>query len=379
VEKQIAPMKWQPIALLGFAICLVAGATLWWMGRGAPTLTVVTWPGDYGRAQANAMFHPFTEGHDVDLRIAQYDGDLAPLRTQVKTVHHVWDVIDLELPDAVRACRDGLLDRLDTSTLPPGPHGVPAKDDFVPGALGPCWVASVVYSQIIAYAPARISGPRPKVVEDFFDLRDYPGPRGLRRNSAKGNLELALLADGVKPAEIYPMLETKTGRARAFAKLDTIKPVIVWGSRPADARALLADGKAVMTTMLNGDAFKAQAAGESIGTIWDRQLYEFDVFAIPKNDPRKKRAMDFIAFATRAGPLARMGQWMPYGPARKSAIAMVGTNPETGTPMRAHLPTAPENFATAFRVDDEWWLNHQAQIEPHWRDWLAGTHGSGIN
>ena len=39
----------------------------------------------------------------------------------------------------------------------------------------------------------------------------------------QGNLEWALLADGVKPEEVYSLLETEAGRERAFAKLDTIK------------------------------------------------------------------------------------------------------------------------------------------------------------
>jgi len=34
--------------------------------------------------------------------------------------------------------------------LPPGIDGSRASRDFVPGAIGPCWVGSAVYSQVIA-------------------------------------------------------------------------------------------------------------------------------------------------------------------------------------------------------------------------------------
>src|SRR3546814_14434437 len=58
-------------------------------------------------------------------------------------------------------------------------------------------------------------------------LERFPGGRGLRRTPMV-NLEWALLADGVPSAEVYPLLRTEAGVARAFAKLDTIRDEIVW-------------------------------------------------------------------------------------------------------------------------------------------------------
>jgi hypothetical protein len=37
--------------------------------------------------------------------------------------------------------------------------------------------------------------------------------------------------------------------------------------------------------------------------------------------------------------------------------------------MRAHLPTAPENFSTALAVDPDWWAAHGASIEARWTEW----------
>jgi putative spermidine/putrescine transport system substrate-binding protein len=110
---------------------------------------------------------------------------------------------------------------------------------------------------------------------------------------------------------------------------------------------------------------------QPVGVIWDRQLYEFDAFAVPKGDPRKDAAMDFIRFATSSQPLAREADWVPYGPARRSSLAFVGRNPELGTAMAAFLPTAPANFATAFAIDDSWWRRHGDAIAPRWEAWLG--------
>jgi putative spermidine/putrescine transport system substrate-binding protein len=96
-----------------------------------------------------------------------------------------------------------------------------------------------------------------------------------------------------------------------------------------------------------------------------------DVFAIPAGNPNKERALDFIAFATGSDALAGVANWVAFGPARHSAIALVKTNPELGTQMRPLLPTAPENFRHAFAVDDGWWLAHGPALASRWREFVS--------
>lgn len=106
--------------------------------------------------------------------------------------------------------------------------------------------------------------------------------------------------------------------------------------------------------------------------IWDRQLYEFDAFGIPANDPKKDTALDFIRFATGSKPTAAVASLYPVGPARRSAFSLVGKNPENGADLRSVLPTA--HFDTAFAVDDAWWRIHGDAIDTAWQGWLAGAH-----
>ncbi len=352
-------------------LIVVLAAAFWWFTRPEPVLTVMTWAGPYARAQANALFRPYAENNRVDVRLAEYDGGLDGVRTAVATHKYDADVIDFELDDAVAACVQGLLEPIDPSGLPAGADGTPARKDFFANAVGPCWVGSIVFSQVLAYATDRFGATPPRTLADFFDLQRYPGPRALRRGSAKFNLELALLADGVRPSDVYKVLSTPEGVTRALAKLGTIRPSIVWWTRSEDAIAMLEDGRATFAAALNGDVFDAAMHHRPVGVIWDRQLYELDVFGIPKGDPKKARAFDFVRFATGSEPLARVAGWVPYGPARRSALAFVGKNPETGTAMMPYLPTAPANFATAFAVDDGWWRTHGDAIAPRWDAWLA--------
>jgi putative spermidine/putrescine transport system substrate-binding protein len=339
--------------------------------RKTPVITAVTWSGPYGRAQASALFVPYSQKSGVNVHIAEYDGDLGELRRRIASREYGWDVIDLELPTAVAACREGLLEPVDAASLPAGANGEPAKADFVAGAIGPCWVGSVVYSQIIAYASHRFGVAHPIALSDFFDTVRFPGPRALKGSSAKFNLELALLADGVAPKDVYRILSTPEGIARAFAKLDTIRTVIVWWSNSGEPAAMLQDGRAAFATILNGEVYEATIRNRALGVIWDRQLFELDVFGIPRGDPKREMAMDFVRFATSAPRLAAVANWVPYGPARRSAVNLIGKNPELGIAMRPYATTAPENFSTAFAIDDAWWLAHDAEIAPRWQAWRA--------
>jgi putative spermidine/putrescine transport system substrate-binding protein len=312
----------------------------------------------------------YGESQRVDVRIANYDGGLDHVRQEVATRKYDWDVVDFELADAIRACHEGILAPVDLLSLPSGSDGTVAPSDFVPHALGPCWVGSVVYAQVIAYSPSRFGEKTPRSARDFFDVAQFPGPRAIRRASAKFNLELALLADGVRPGDVYPTLSTPAGVTRALKKLSTIRQALVWWDRPDEPLKMLAEGRASMATALNGNVFDAQTHGQNVEVVWDRELYELDVFGIPKGDSRADRALAFIRFATGTESLARVAAWVPYGPARRSAQSGVGHNPDLGIAMAPYLPTEPEHFATAFAIDDDWWGKHGGDIAALWQAWL---------
>lgn len=349
---------------LGLLLILLVGC-LFFFTRPPPVLTVMTWPGAYGRAQANAQMHPFAARNNVDVRPAVWDGDLGDIRAMVDKRQYKADVVDFEGPAAAQACKEGLIEKIDPAILPDGANGMTAAQDFVPGAIGPCWVGSIVYSQVM------ISSPRlrhePRTLADFFDTRKFPGRRALSRASAKFNLEMALLADGVAPGDVYNILSTPDGLSRAFAKLEALHPI--WAHDSVGALRWVADGQAVMATVLNKDI--AAEKGFTPDVIWDHQLYELDVFGIPAGDPSKQRALDFIAYATGSQALANMARWVTYGPARRSSFALIKPNPETGADMRPLLPTNPANFIHAFPINDSWWVDHEAEIAPRWQEFVS--------
>ena len=354
-------MRRKILAVLA-VLLLGAVASFYWTTRPLPVLTVATSPGSYERAQAAAMMHPYGAANGKDVRPAFFDGGVTDLSRAVSAHAYPGDVIDLELPDAIEACRTGLLEKIDSASLPPGQDGTPAAKDFVPGAIGPCWVGSIVYSHAIIFG--QFAGPQPQSLGDFFDRTKFPGRRALPPGP-KYNLEMALLADGVAPKDVYATLATDAGVERALKKLERLGP-IAWSSS-SEAVTLVKSGGAAMAVALNQDIYDARLPN----VIWDRQLYELDVFAVPTGDPKKDLAMDFVRFATGSAPLAGVASWVPYGPARHSALALVGDNPELHIPMTPWLSTA--HFGTAFAVDDAWWQAHGPMLAARWEAW-AQTH-----
>ena len=151
---------------------------------------------------------------------------------------------------------------------------------------------------MIAYNPNQLSSAEPSTLADFFDLERFPGARGLH-NSPAGNLEWALMADGVPGDQIYQVLSTESGVDRAFKVLDRIKGNIVWwedGSQPA---ALLRNRKVVMTFARSGRIFNAiKDRNEDLAIVWVGQLWDMAVWIIPKGTANLKEALDFIVFAS---------------------------------------------------------------------------------
>ena len=230
-------------------------------GCGGPpreSLTVVSWGGSYAHAIDKGYLEPFASETGIDIRIEDYNGGLAQVRAQVETGNVHWDVVDLETADAVSGCDEGILERIDSAALPPGPDGAPAMEDFLPGSLFECAVGILFYSTVYAYNPERIAGEPPATMADFFDLERFPGRRGMRR-VPHANLEFALIADGVPLDQVYATLDTPEGVDRAFRKLDTVKDQVVWWEAGAQPPQMLADGEVVMSTAYNGRIFNAQA------------------------------------------------------------------------------------------------------------------------
>lgn len=343
-------------ALRTFALTMAALACGTTVAQ-ADTLSVVTFGGAYEAAVKQAYFTPFTEKTKHDFTFQSYSGGLAKLQAMVQAKNVTWDIVDLEASDAMRACEEGLLQRFDRKLLGD-------TQDFLPGTISDCAVASMVWSTVYAYDASKLSG-MPTSINDFFDTQKFPGKRGLRK-SAKGTLEWALMADGVTKEEVYKMLSTKAGVDRAFKKLDTIKSSIVWWDSGAQAPQLLADGAVSMVAAYNGrilDAVKQD--GKPFKIVWDAQLYDVEWWGVPAGAKNSKLAAEFIAFASQPQRYADLTKYIPYAPPRKNAIPLIDAE------RLNDLPTAPANFNNALQIDVSFWADKGDSLGKQFQSWLT--------
>ena len=221
-----------------------------------------------------------------------------------------------------------------------------------------------MWSTVYAYDTTKFK-EGPKTIADFFDLKKFPGKRGMRK-SAKVNLEFALMADGVPADKVYATLSTAEGVARAFKKLDTLKNDTVWWEAGAQPPQLLADGEVVMTTAYNGRLFNAIVNEKKpFEIVCDGQVWDIDLWAIPKGSKTKDRAWEFIKFSTDTQRLADQANWISYGPTRKSSF------PKIPDAIKPHMPTAPSNFENPLQNNFEFWADYCDELNERFNAWLA--------
>ncbi|KAF1071022.1 MAG: Spermidine/putrescine-binding periplasmic protein [Pseudomonas citronellolis] len=211
----------------------------------------------------------------------------------------------------------------------------------------------------MAYNQDKVQGT-PSSWADFWDVKKYPGKRGLRWG-AKYSLEFALMADGVAPRDVYKVLANKEGQDRAFRKLDEIKPHIHWWKSGQDPVRDLADGTVVMSSAYNGRIAAAQQ--KSYRMVWAGGIYDFDFWALPSGVFKKELAERFISFASQPQQQKVFAENIAYGPTNRKALEQLDPG------IAANLPTAPQNIANAVGMDVAFWAEHGDALEKRFEDW----------
>lgn len=352
------------------SLCIAVGVAALGLGstpavHADDSLTVVSWGGAYTRSQVKAYHEPWVKKTGIKINSEDYNGGLAQVKAQVESGNVTWDLVDVELSDAIRGCDEGLLETIDHSQLPPGDNGLKATDDFIPGTLTDCAVGQIVWSTVYAYDASKFPGKKPTTIADFFDTKNFPGKRGMRKNP-KVNLEFALMADGVPAAEVYDVLSTEEGKNRAFKKLDSIKDSVVWWEAGAQPPQLLADGEVALTTAYNGRLFNAIVNEKKpFVIVWDGQVWDLDLWVIPKGTKNLENALEFVKFSTDSTRNWDQSNYISYGPVRKSAQAKLSKE------MEPHMPTAAANFKNAVQNDWQWWADNQDEMNERFNTWLA--------
>jgi putative spermidine/putrescine transport system substrate-binding protein len=353
----------QMLKVTGVAIAIASFSSV--AAKAEESLVFVSFGGGYTASQKAAFIDPFVAESGVKVNIEDYSGGLAEIRSQVEAGNVMWGVIDVEMQDMVLGCDEGLFENVSDIVLPASPNGTAAADDYLENTLHECGVGSIVWSNVIAFNNNAFPGDKPSTVKDFFDTKKFKGKRGVMKKP-QVILEWALIADGVSGDKVYEVLSTEAGVDRAFAKLDTIKDQVVWWETHAMAPQLLADREVSMTTAANGRMYGAIVEEKQPFTvIWDHQIWNLDLWAIPKGSKNIEQARAFIAASARPERMADQTNYISYGPVRKSAAELI--KPE----IKPYMPTAAGNFDNAIPNGFEFWADFGGELSERFNVWLV--------
>jgi putative spermidine/putrescine transport system substrate-binding protein len=310
------------------------------------TLTFASYGGAYQEAQRKGWLEPYAALTGVIFQESE-DSSNATIKAQVEAGQVTWDIVDVGNDFGLDA-NAALLEPLDYTKI----H----KDEILDGFAGTYRVADITYGVVLAYNTEKTAGQVPGGWADFFDTTKIPGKRGMWDYSAGGIFEFALLADGVAPADLYPLdLE------RAAAKLDTIKDDIVFWGSGAESQDLVGKGEVAMSMIWNGRGYSAKHIDNNPVEIqWNQQIVTADYFVVPKGTPNKDAAMDFIAWATCAENNAAPSKYIPYGPTNKNATA------DPSKVADLSVSNADENSAY---FDDTWVVENAQLLEDAYQEW----------
>lgn len=338
----------------------------------APEITFTSWTGPYMRSQMLGFVRPYEDEKNRRVHVDHYNGGIDEIRDQVESANVTWDVVDLTQADSLRACNEGLLEDISDISLPAGADGTPFKEDFVDGALNACGVGVIVWATAFAYSDSAYPDDPPSTIEDFFDVKKYPGNRSIRDDPTV-IMEWALLADGVPREEVYSTLETEEGVKRALAKMDALKPGLqIWKAGREPVRQLNSGDAAMSMIWATTGAVASREEGANFTVVWDGRVIELDLFGIPKGSRNKEAALDFIRFASSTESLANMVGYLPNGPTRKSSLKLLSDE------VLAQIPNGPAyDDKLSIQSDAGWWSENHARLELAFDAWLEKTGREG--
>jgi putative spermidine/putrescine transport system substrate-binding protein len=307
-------------------------------------------------ATKEVFARPFTAATTIPVKDESWDGGIDALRTQTKTPDNPWDLVMVDSDELATGCSEGLFEKLDWPAIG-------GKDHYLPQAVSDCGVGAGVASLVLAWDREKF--PATPGWSDFWDVAKYPGKRGLE-HGPRGNLEFALIADGVSPGDVYKVLATAEGVDRAFRKLDQLKPYIVWWQNGAEAARILASGDVLMTSAYAPPiATMNRTRHRNFGMQFSAGLYEVESWVILKGSPNLRQATQFLYFAgTPAIETRLVGLFGEGGMAK-------GANDGLPAELAQLSPTASANLNAAVRVDGGFWRDNLAKLRLRFETWLT--------
>ena len=318
--------------------------------------------GTYLTAQTEGYFKPFTKATGIEVELHSIMS-LAEKRAMVESGNVTVDIFGNEYSDAVVMGKNGWLETIDYS-------GFRKEDlDAIPAVdRTPYGLAINYWAEVMAYRTDVFpEGKRPKTWVDFWDVKQFPGPRCVGDPAYGYAIEFALLADGVSPDRLYPL-----DIDRALKSMSRIRHDVVawWGKAAAQPAQMLNDKEAVACTVSNGRVSEVVDAGAPVALEWNQGALHKSAYHVPKGAPNKDNAFKLLAYVARPEAQAKAAEYIAFGPTNPRAYDLLSPK------IASSLPANPQYRDKMFRIDYDWWAgqgpngkSNRELIVTKWEEW----------
>ncbi|WP_439366132.1 ABC transporter substrate-binding protein [Bradyrhizobium sp. DASA03005] len=309
---------------------------------GSGEVIVYSYGGSFTDRVRRHVYEPFTKA--TGIQVVDVVADLA--EPQIKAMREAgrvdWDVAIIYPGAYLELSQAGVFVPIDYSLWDDeGLNGVPESARLKDA------VVAFQNAFLLVYDERAFPNSGPRNWADFWNVKEFPGARGLTGNGGSSTLLVALMADGVAYNDLWPLTDAKIDRA--LKKLDEIKPHIAkWWMAGGEAVQLLINREYALTSAPDGRALAAIKEGAPLRMVWDGAIIVENYWAVLKGGPNSANAQKFVAFVNRAETAAAFTQGTGY--------------PGPNLNQLKHLPPDllplininPENAAKATRYDVPW-------------------------
>ncbi|WP_439366135.1 ABC transporter substrate-binding protein [Bradyrhizobium sp. DASA03005] len=224
---------------------------------------------------------------------------------------------------------------------------------------------------MLVYNERAFPNSGPKNWADLWNVKEFPGPRGLNGSGGPTVMLFALMADGVAQKDLWPLTDAKIDRA--LKKLDEIKPHITkWWMAGGEPIQLLINREYALTSAPDGRVLAAIKRGLPLRMVWDGATLGDNYWTVLKGGPNTANAQKFIAFVNRAEMAAAFTQGTGYPGPNLNQLKYL---PADLVPL---ISINPNNAVGAVRLDIAWLTAKRADgktnadnIQERWLAWRA--------
>ena len=328
-----------------------------WAGRAAAQgakLTFCSWGGALSDLEKSALLDPFakTRGFEV---VPASPTNYAKLKAMVEAGQPEWDLVDV----GGRFIWQGadLLEPLDMSLIP-------NARNLDPGWVAPKGIFTSTGATVVAWNTKAFPDKGPSSWKDFWDVKTFPGPRGLYKPFYY-NYEAALLAAGTPRDQVFPVTEDKV--KLAMEKIRELKPhVKMWWTAGAQPPQLLSTGELAMSSAWSGRILAVMKEKAPVAMTYEDGIAWGNAWVVPKGSKSAKLAMEAINAAISEDAQMRLLDFGTYGPVLGSAAA------KGSAEQRKWSVTAPENAKNMLILNEEQAALYSAKYEADWNKMQLG-------